>query len=595
MKPDISKIPDLPGVYLMKDASGNIIYIGKAKALKKRVGQYFHSPSHLTLKTRRMVEKIVNIDYIVTTSEVEALILEANLIKKNRPHYNVDLKDDKRYPYIKVTTKEQYPCIYLTRRRLMDDAIYFGPYTNVKPVRKTLDMINQLFQIRKCRKKLDGITQRACLNHHIGRCMGPCTGHVNAEEYRKNVEAAIRFLKGDTKALFRLLSGRMEKYAEKQQYETAATIRDQIDALKGFDRQQRSTAGIDDQDIIGLDCDEKNAFVQLFFVRSGAMVGRADFILNRGKAETDELISGFIKQYYRDSPVPSTIVVQQELAEKKVLQQWLSESAGKNVSIQTPTRGEKKRLVEMAVMNASMAMNREHALKTMGGSMEKTLVLLKEKLGLDTVPEHIEGFDISNISGTDAVGSMVVFRHGMPAKADYRHYNIKTVEGIDDVSMMAEVVGRRYTHVKEEKEMPDLILIDGGEGQVNAARRKLDEIGVDIPMIGLAKKFEHIVFPSAMKKKAVLLPRTSPALKLLMQVRDESHRFAVTSHRRRRSSRLSHSELDAIEGLGKKKKKALLQSFGSVDRIRAASDKEIMQVPGIGRKLAGRIAAHLRN
>ncbi|MBP2030769.1 excinuclease ABC subunit C [Methanohalophilus levihalophilus] len=595
MKPDISKFPDLPGVYLMKDVDGNIIYIGKAKALKKRVSQYFHSPSNLTTKTHRMVEKISSIDYIITSSEIEALILEANLIKKNRPHYNVDLKDDKRYPYIKITVKERYPRIFLTRRRLMDDAVYFGPYTSVKPVRKTLDMINQLFRIRKCRKRLNEKPQRACLNMHIDRCMGPCTGKVDREEYRKNVDTAVRFLKGDTRELLGMLTRQMEEYADKQQYEAAATTRDHIEALHDFEKQQRSTAGIDDQDVIGVECDEKNAFVQLFFVRNGTMVGRADFILNRGKAEIGEIISGFVEQYYRDSPVPPTIIVQEDPNEKEILEKWLTARAGKGVSIKTPVRGEKKKLIEMAKMNASMAMEREHSLKTTGASPDKALLILKEKIGLDTIPEHIEGFDISNISGTDAVGSMVVFRKGMPAKADYRLFNIKTVEGIDDFSMMAEVVGRRYRHANEDKKnRPDLILIDGGEGQVNAAQQALDDLGANIPLVGLAKRFEHIVFPRNAEKKVLILPHTSPALKLLMQVRDESHRFAVTSHRRKRSSRLSHSELDAVEGLGKEKKKALIQHFGSVEKIRRASEKEIMEVPGIGKKLASKIISHLK-
>ncbi|MDK2892610.1 excinuclease ABC subunit UvrC [Methanohalophilus sp.] len=596
MKPDISKIPNLPGVYLMKDNSGNIIYIGKAKDLKKRVGQYFHSPSNLTPKTRRMVEKISNIDFIVTSSEIEALILEANLIKKNRPHYNVDLKDDKRYPYIKITLNETYPRIFLTRRRLMDDAVYFGPYTSVKPVRKTLDIINQLFKIRKCRKKLAEKPQRACLNMHIGRCMGPCTGKVDRDEYRKNVETAVKFLKGDTKELLWRLNRQMEEYAARQQYEAAAAVRDHIKALHDFEKQQRSTAGINDQDVIGIVCDEKNAFVQIFFVRSGNLVGKADFILNRGKADIDEIISGFVVQYYRDSPVPPVIVVQEEPGEKILLEKWLTKCAGKKVSIQTPVKGEKRKLVEMAIMNASMAMEREYSLKATDASPEEALMILKEKLGLDKIPLHIEGFDISNISGTDAVGSMVVFRNGMPAKADYRHFNIKTVEGIDDFSMMAEVVGRRYKHINEDdNNKPDLILIDGGEGQVNAAQQALDNLGIFIPLVGLAKKFEHIVFPKHTEKKVLILPHTSPALKLLMQVRDESHRFAVTSHRRRRSSRLSHSELDAVEGLGKEKKKALLQHFGSVEKIRLASEKEIMEVPGIGKKLATRILSYLKD
>ncbi|APH38884.1 excinuclease ABC subunit UvrC [Methanohalophilus halophilus] len=592
--PDISDFPHLPGVYLMKDANDTIIYIGKARDLKKRVSQYFQTDKNKSPKTKVLVSKIRDIEYIVTSTEVEALILEANLIKKNRPRYNISLKDDKRYPYVKVTVNSRYPRIYLVRRRLMDDAVYFGPYTSVKPVRTTLDLISQIFKIRRCHGN-PAQKKRPCLNYHINRCMGPCTGDVDAEEYRDNVKAAVKYLRGDTGDLLGKLRQQMQEYAEKQRYEAASVIRDQIEGLRELAKQQRTTAGIDDRDVIGLHVDEKDIYVQLFYVRSGNMVGRADFELNRGKSTSSEIIAEFIKQYYQDSPVPPEIVVPEMPPEEEVILKWLSEKAGRKVTLNIPRIGEKKKLLDMAMKNATMARERTNTEKAKKEGTLKGLETLQEKLGIGTLPRHIEGFDISNISGSDPVASMVVFKNGTPSKADYRHYNIKGVEGIDDFAMMAEAVDRRYSRMKEDKQaMPDLILIDGGEGQVNAANRELQKLQMNIPVIGLAKKFEHIIFPDTHPRKLLILPKKSPALKILMQIRDEAHRFAVASHRKRRSARLSHSELDGIEGIGEKKKKELLQHFGSVEKVREAEEKEIAEIEGIGKALSRRIAEKLR-
>ena len=592
--PDISDFPHMPGVYLMKDANDTIIYIGKARDLKKRVSQYFQADKNKSPKTKVLVSKIREIEYIVTSTEVEALVLEANLIKKNRPRYNISLKDDKRYPYVKVTINSRYPRIYLARRRLMDDAVYFGPYTSVKPVRTTLDLISQLFKIRRCHGN-PAQKKRPCLNYHINRCMGPCTGDVDAEEYRDNVKAAVKYLRGNTGDLLGKLKQQMQQYAEKQQYEAASVIRDQIEGLKELAKQQRTTAGIDDRDVIGLHVDEKDIYVQLFYVRSGNMVGRADFELYRGKSTSSEVIAEFIKQYYQDSPVPPEIVVPEMPPEEEVILKWLSEKAGRKVTLNIPQIGEKKKLLDMAMKNATMARDRANTEKAKKEGTLQGLETLQEKLGIGTLPRHIEGFDISNISGSDPVASMVVFKNGTPSKADYRHYNIKGVEGIDDFAMMAEAVKRRYSHMKDDKlAMPDLILIDGGEGQVNAANRDLQKLQINIPIIGLAKKFEHIIFPDTHPRKLLILPKKSPALKILMQVRDEAHRFAVASHRKRRSARLSHSELDGIEGIGEKKKKEILQHFGSVEKVRQAEEKEVTKVDGIGKALARRITEKLR-
>ncbi|WP_135605782.1 excinuclease ABC subunit UvrC [Methanococcoides sp. NM1] len=595
MKPDISNIPNLPGVYLMKDGSDNIIYIGKAKSLKKRVSQYFQSGKNHSSKTRAMVRKIEDIDYIVTDSEVEALILEANLVKKNRPHYNIDLKDDKRYPYVKVTVNKKFPRIFITRKRLMDGALYFGPYTNVKPVRRTLDMISQVFRIKRCNRKIDGKKSRPCLNYHIGRCYAPCNGSISEEEYRRNVMEAVKFFKGDTSSILNSLQQKMQEHAKAQEFETAAAVRDQIAALKSLSEQQTATAGNNDSDLIATAADEDNIFVQIFYIRDGNMVGKADFSLSWGDAAGDisKIVAEFIKQYYQDAPVPPEILVQYPIPEKELITKWLSEKASRSVHVQVPARGDKKKLLDMAARNAIMTMEQSHIKRSDRENALQALVQLRDELSLPTLPAHIEGFDISNISGTDAVGSLVVFNNGMPAKDKYRHFNIKTVKGIDDFAMMAEVVKRRYKKQKnEDNKLPDLILIDGGPGQVGAAMGSLRELGLDIPLVGLAKRFEHIIVPKEGQDEVVILPHTSDALRMLMQVRDESHRFAVSSHRRRRTARLSHSELDSIPGIGSFRKKALLNHFGSIEKIRRASVEELAEVEGISKGLAEKIVDH---
>ena len=590
---DLSQLPDLPGVYLMKDDSDTVIYVGKAISLKKRVRQYFQSPKHQTPKTRTLVKNIADLEYIVTGSEVEALILEANLIKKYKPRYNVLLKDDKRYPYIKVTINARYPRVFLVRRRFMDDALYFGPYVNGRAVRQILDLISRIFMLRRCRKSIDGKKSRPCLNFHIGLCLGPCSGAISEENYRERVMAVVRFLKGDTSPLIAQLEKRMEEFSNEQEYESAGVVRDQIQAVKVLSQQQVITTGMDDRDVIAAVSDGEVVYVQLFYVRDGSLVGRADFSLTLGQSGTDvpEAMYQFIMQYYQDSPVPPEILVQHEIPDSELIIQWLSRRSGRDVRIHVPSRGDKKKILDMAARNAEMSMRMAHIKKKPHESANEALEQLKEKLLLSSLPLRIEGFDISNISGSDAVGSMVVFESGNPSSSKYRQYNIRTVDGIDDFAMMSEVVERRYSRLlKENAPLPDLILIDGGPGQVGAAKGSLDSLGLDIPLIGLAKRFEHIIMPDG---RVIILPKTSPGLKLLMRVRDEAHRFAVSSHRRRRTSRLTHSKLDTIPGIGSVKKRALINHFGSVDKIRDASVGEIMQVEGISEKLAKKIKSHL--
>ncbi|WP_406656414.1 excinuclease ABC subunit UvrC [Methanolobus sp. ZRKC2] len=596
MVPDLSKIPDSPGVYLMKDNTGDIIYVGKAISLIKRVRSYFHSSASQIPKTRVLVKQIDDIEFIVTDTEIDALVLEANLIKKYKPRYNVRLKDDKRYPYVKVTINEKFPRIFLTRRRLMDDALYFGPYTNSRAIRSTLEVISKLFLLRRCKKPIVPGKTRPCLNYHIKRCMAPCKGSMDEEEYNRRVMKAVRFLKGDTAGLLKELEVKMYALAANQEYEAAGEVRDQIEGLKCLTEQQIATSGIEDRDVIAAVADGSTVYLQIFFIRHGSMVGKADFTLvdSEGSADVPAALAVFIKQYYQDSPIPPEILVQHEIPEKELISGWLGQRTGREVKIQVPFRVEKKKIMEMCIRNAEMAMRIAKMEKGPSESSKIALNELKDVLSLDKLPQHIEGFDISNISGTNAVGSMVVFEDGMPANDKYRQHNIRTVKGIDDFAMMAEVVSRRYSRLlKENRSLPDLILIDGGPGQVGAAKSSLDALGLDIPLIGLAKRFEHIITPRKGPKEVIILPKSSPALKLLMRIRDEAHRFAVTSHRRRRSATLTHSQLDAIPGIGPGKKKLLIEHFGSVENIKSASLDDMMKVKGISKKIAERIHEYL--
>ncbi len=593
---DLKTLPALPGVYLMKDSSGDIIYVGKAKSLDKRVRQYFQSKRNLSPKTVTLVRHIDDIDYIVTDSEIDALVLEANLIKKYRPRYNIRLKDDKRYPYVKVTVNSAFPRIFLTRKRLMDGALYFGPYTNAKAIRTTLDLISRIFMLRRCRKKIEPGKSRPCLNYHIKRCMGPCREGLDKEEYRKRVMEAVRFLKGETSGILKELEAKMRSLAEAQDYESAAEVRDQIESVKYLSEQQIATSGIDDRDVLAAVSDGKTIYIQVFYVRHGSMVGKADFtLLGADVSENiEESMAQFVKQYYQDSPIPPEILVQYELPEKELIVRWLCQRSGRDVKVHVPQRGEKKKLIEMAERNAHMSMRMAQLKPAPSESAITALEELQKVLSLDSLPLHIEGFDISNISGTNAVGSMVYFENGIPANNKYRQHNIKTVKGIDDFAMMAEVVHRRYSRlIKNNEPMPDLILIDGGPGQVSAAKSSTDALGLNIPLIGLAKRFEHIITTKKGPDEVIILPHTSSALKMLMHIRDEAHRFAVSSHRRRRSASLTHSELDSIPGVGPSRKRVLLENFDSIDKIRSASVGDLSGLDGISEQLAKRILEHL--
>ncbi|MDW7776348.1 MAG: excinuclease ABC subunit UvrC [Methanosarcinales archaeon] len=595
-------LPDSPGVYLFKDKSDNIIYVGKALSLKKRVSQYF-GRTEKDVKTRALVRSISDLEYIVTSTELDALVLESNLIKEHRPRYNVCLKDDKQYPFIKITVKEDFPRIFLTRRKLQDGARYFGPYTSARSVRETLKLINQIFRIRPCKKKIT-TSGRACLNFQMDLCNAPCSGMIDKEQYRMNVDSAIRFLEGRNEELVYRLNERMQQYVVREEFESAAVIRDQVQALNyTVSARQHITGGFDDWDVVAVAVSNKTAAAQVLYIRDGSLVGRSEFTLYSRGADEGEVMSAFLTQYYSDAPLPAAISLNVMPDDHTVLEWLQSTSAGKR-DITVPGRGRKKELVDMAYRNArsllTMSLLKDDKREKSGYA---ALVELKDLLGLADLPQRVEAFDISNIGGTDAVGSMVVFTGGIPDKKHYRIFNIKTVEGIDDPAMMGEVISRRLARIaggaggeKNEKyggnentwdEVPDLIIVDGGPAQLGAATSALLQWGHDIPVIGLAKQLESIHIPG--RDTPLILPADSPGLIMLKHIRDESHRFAISHHRRRRASRLRSSVLDEIPGVGKKRKEMLIRHFGSVEGIRAATLTELEQLSGINKVTAAAI------
>lgn len=589
-KPDY--IPDSPGVYLFKDKVDNIIYVGKSLSLKKRVSQYFMQTDQDT-KTRALVNSIANLEYMVTPTEIDALILESNLIKEHRPRYNVNLKDDKQYPFIKITVNEEFPRIFLTHRRVQDSAKYFGPYISAWAIRETLKTISRIFKIRQCKKKIRP-RGRTCLNFQIGLCSAPCSGMIDKEEYRNAVKSTIQFLEGKNEILIQRLKDMMQYYASQQKFEAAAGIRDQLQAIELLSRRQQVTGGFSDWDAISIAMSDDIACVQVLYIRDGSLIGHGEYTLDVMDASEQEVMSTFMKQYYRDAPIPTEILVD-IMPDDPTIIHWLKSISAGKVEIMIPGRGRKKELVEMASKNACSLLKVTHLKQE---RIEKTgsgvLIELKDILGLEKVPEYVEGFDISNIGGTDAVGSMVVFANGIPDKQRYRHFNIKNVTGIDDPAMMKEIISRRMKWITDTDDtVPDLIVVDGGAQQMNAALKAIQHSGITVPVIGLAKKLEQIYVPGA--HNPLILPDTSPALKLLKQIRDESHRFAISHHRRRRSSRLRASVLDNIPGVGKKRKQILLTHFGSLKRIETATLDELEQVHGISKIIANVIYNRLHN
>lgn len=571
-------LPDKPGVYLMKDAQGRIIYVGKAVNLKNRVRSYFQSSRNHSPKVQALVARIVDLEYIVTASEIEALIFECNLIKKHHPKYNISLRDDKTYPYIKVTN-EDYPRVFTTRKVLKDGARYFGPYTSAGAVHETLRLLKKLFPLRSCRK-LDAV--RPCLEHHIKRCLAPCSGQVDAADYGEMIKAVCLFLEGRSDAVAQNLRQRMEEAAEQLQFEMAAKLRDQLAAIEKITEKQNMVTGSGDQDAIGLARSALGVCVQVFFIRSGKMVGRDHFLLSGAEDETDDaMLTAFIKQYYNQATfIPREILLPMPLVEQPLLADWLSSSKGSRVAVETPKRGTKKDIVNMAIGNATLVLEEQASkLQSRSEQTEGAVSELGRYLELSKRPERMECFDISHIQGSETVASMVVFEGGMPKKEDYRRYKLKTVEGKpDDFRSMQEVVGRRYREAAEP--LPDLIIIDGGKGQLSSALEVIRGVGLaEIPVIGLAKEFEHIFREG--NSEPLILPRHSQALYLIQRIRDEAHRFAITYHRKLRAKRNLVSVLDHVPGIGAKRRKALWDAFGSLNKMKEASVEEMAAVPGM--------------
>lgn len=580
-------LPDSPGVYIMKDDHGRIIYVGKAIVLKNRVRQYFQNNRSHTPKVRAMVSHIADFEIIMTHSEVEALILECNLIKKHRPRYNISLKDDKSYPYVKVTVGEEYPRVFLTHRVQKDGARYFGPYTNVTAVHESLKLLRRLFPLRTCRH----LQERPCLEYHIRRCLAPCAGKVTKEEYAAMIHAVLLFLEGRTEDVERELSQRMAKAAEAYHFEVAARLRDQLQAVRKVAEKQNIVTGSGNQDAVGMARSEVGVCVQIFFIRAGKMIGREHFLLQGSEEESDEdILTAFLQQYYhRATFIPQEVLLPLELpvAERELLEQFLQEKKQQGkVSLLCPKRGTKRDIVAMAAGNAEKYLSDEAA--RIKRANEQTLGAVEELgryLGLKNPPNRMECFDISHIQGSETVASMVVFEGGLPKKSDYRRFKIRSTEGKpDDFLSMREVTTRRYVGLPED-ELPDLIVIDGGKGQLSSALEIIRGAGhKDVPVVGLAKQFE-LVFTEG-NPEPVVLPRHSQALYLIQRIRDEAHRFAITYHRKLRGKRNLVSVLDHIVGIGPKRRQALRAHFGSLARIKEAGVEELAAVEGMNKPAA---------
>lgn len=581
----LKKLPAEPGVYLMKDQFNNIIYVGKAISLKNRVRQYFQSSKNHSSKVKSMVKNIKSFEYIITDSELEALILECNLIKQYRPKYNVLLRDDKTYPYIKVTTNEDYPRVLKVRRVLKDKAKYFGPYTNLTAVNDTLEIIRNTYPIRTCNIDIDKAIKnnmRPCLNMHIKKCVGPCTGNISKEEYNEMVEDIIMFLSGKEETLIEILKEKMNKCAMEFNFEEAAIYRDKIRSLEEMMQKQKIDATASDlnQDVIAMARAHDEACVQVFFVRNGKIVGREHFILvGVMDSSRASILGSFVKQFYMEQEyIPRELIIEDEIEDSFILEEWLSTKKGQKVTIRVPQKGEKKNLVDMVRKNAMeylekfSDMNKLKYEKSLGA-----LEQLKDLLGLEEMPKRIESFDISNIQGVDSIGSMVVFTNGKKDKKEYRRYKIKTVIGPNDYDSMAEIVERRLKY----GDLPDLILLDGGKGQVSSVQKVLDKYDVEIPLWGMYKDDKHRTKGLISQEKEIELDKTTNLYRLVASIQEEVHNFAISYHRSLRNKSLTKSVLDDIQGIGEKRKKALLAHFKDIDAIKKASVEELASVEGM--------------
>lgn len=598
---ELKKLPGRPGVYLMHDETDQIIYVGKAISLKNRVRQYFQSSRNKGVKIEQMVTHIRRFEYIVTDSELEALVLECNLIKEHRPKYNTMLMDDKAYPFIKVTTGETYPRIMLARQMKKDKARYFGPYTSSQAVRDTIDLIHKLYHIRSCNRNLPKDTgkERPCLNYHIKQCDAPCQGYISQEEYRKSIDEVLRFLNGNYDPILKDLEEKMMAASDALEFEKAIEYRELLNSVKKVAQKQKITdSSGEDRDVMAVACQEEDAVVQVFFIRGGRLIGRDHFYLRISEGEKKgDILNSFIKQYYAGTPfLPRELMLPQEIEEQELLESWLTAKKGQKVTIRVPKKGTKEKLVELAEENARMVLTKDkERLKREEG---RTIGAVKEIASLLDLQNlvRMEAYDISNTNGFESVGSMVVYEKGKPKRNDYRKFKIKSVKGPDDYASMREVLTRRFTHGLKEREehveagkftvFPDLILMDGGRGQVNIALQVLDELHLNIPVCGMVKDDNHRTRGLYYHNVEIPIDRSSEAFRLITRIQDEAHRFAIEYHRQLRGKGQVHSILDDIEGIGPARRKALMRHYLSLDAIQNATVEELAQIPSMNEKAA---------
>lgn len=604
---ELKKLPGKPGVYIMHDAKDTIIYVGKAISLKNRVRQYFQSSRNLGIKKEQMVQQIARFEYIITDSELEALVLECNLIKEHRPKYNTMLKDDKTYPYLKVTVNEEYPRVLFVRQMKKDKAKYFGPYTSSNAVKDSMELIRKLYHVRTCNRNLprDIGKERPCLYYHIKQCKAPCQGYISKEEYQKQIEGVLDFLNGDYKKLLKELEEKMLAASEELRFEEAGEYRDLMQSVQKIGERQKITGSQgEDKDVIAMAMDEEDAVAQVFFIREGKMIGRDHFYLRiAADATPSQILLNFVKQFYAGTPfIPKELMLQRDIDEIEVLEEWLSKKRGQKVHIRVPKKGTKEKLVELAARNARMVLTQDkEKLKREEGRTIGAMKEICDLLELDSL-QRVESYDISNISGFESVGSMVVYEKGKPKRSDYRKFKLRTVTGPDDYASMHEVLTRRFTHgMREQEEMqekelgaeygsftrfPDLIMMDGGRGQVNICLKVLDELHLNIPVCGMVKDDNHRTRGLYYNNIEIPIDRGSEGFKLITRIQDEAHRFAIEYHRSLRSKEQVHSILDDIPGIGPSRRKALMKKYQSLEAIREASAEDLADTESMNEKAA---------
>ena len=613
---ELKKLPDQPGVYIMHDKADAIIYIGKAKSLTKRVHQYFQKSHDEGIKKRQMVEHIDHFEYIITDSELEALVLECNLIKEHTPKYNTMLRDDKTYPYIKVTIGEDYPRVLFSRDMKKDKSRYFGPYTSVTAVRDSIDLINKIYKLRTCNRKLPRDTgkDRPCLNYHIHQCAAPCQGYISREEYRERVNAALEFLNGNFGLVLKDLESRMMTASDNLEFEKAMEYRDLINSVRQIAQKQKIThTDGEDKDIIALANDDTDAVVQVFFVRDGKLIGRDHFHVRVGtEDDINSILTNFVKQFYSGTPfIPREIMLQDTIEDVEVLEEWLTDKRGSKVSIKVPQKGMKEKLVELAKKNAELVLSQDkERIKREEGRTIGAVKEIERLLGMKGL-NRMEAYDISNFNGFETVGSMIVYEKGRPKRSDYRKFKLRTVTGPDDYGSMYEVLTRRFTHGMQEQEeikesekeeetgsfnrFPDIIMMDGGKGQVNVCIQVLGELGLNIPVCGMVKDDNHRTRGLYYNNEEIPIDRHSEGFKLITRIQDEAHRFAIEYHRSLRSKAQVHSVLDDIEGIGETRRKALMRRYQSLDKIREASIEDLALTESMNERAAKQVYDFFHN